>query len=123
MTVCRTVKAVDLRYLSALVIASEQSDPVWPAGLQSQQSGQSLQTEVAAVDEVTQEHVVRLGHATARPEQLLEVIELAVNVTADRDRSGHRLNITLLDQNGGHEIAQHLKSRSETPLPTTAMNT
>ena len=77
------VEAVDLRDLPALVVASDERDAVGVAHLEREQQQKRLDRVEAAVDEVTHEEVVGVGHVTAHLEELLEVVELAVNVAAD----------------------------------------
>ena len=50
-------------------------------------------TEVAAVDIVSHEHVLRVGNIASEAEQLLQVIVLAVNVSANSARGGNRLRV------------------------------
>lgn len=47
-----TVKAINLCNLSALVVSTQECNPVWPLGLQHQKVGEGLQTVVPPVDKV-----------------------------------------------------------------------
>ena len=76
------------KYLSdlpGLVVSSEQSHPVWPPSFEHHQPGEGLEAVVAAVHEVAHEDVVGVGRRPALPEQLLQVVELAVDIAADGD--------------------------------------
>ena len=105
------------------MVAPQERYPVRPLGLQRQQPRQRLEAVVAPVHKVPQEDVVRIrnlkkirnsnlcfwwkigiietGHCprlSSGIEELLQVIELAVDVPADCDRRGHGLHIGLLQQ-------------------------
>ena len=76
------VKAVDLRDLARLVVAPDERDAVRVAHLERQQKQEGLDAVESPVDKVAHEEVVRVGHVAAHFEQLFEVVELSVNVSA-----------------------------------------
>ena len=75
------IETVDLGDLTGLVVAAQQRDPIRPFGLQRQQAGECFEAVVAPVDEVAEEHVVRVGYGATSAEQLLQIIELIDNTT------------------------------------------
>ena len=60
---------------------------------------------------VAHEEVIGIGSAAADPEELDEIVELAVDVAADGDGALHRLHIPLLDQDRPRLLAQSLHFR------------
>jgi len=103
------VKAVNLRDLSALVVAAKQCNFVGPSGFEQEQSGKRLEAVVAAIHEVAHEDVVGVGDLAASPEELFQVVELAVNVAADGDGREDRLHIRLLQEQVTNDIAESLQ--------------
>lgn len=77
------VKAVHLRDLPALVVPADQRNPLRVAHLEGEQEQEGFDGVESSVDEVAHEKVVRLGALTTHLEELHEVVELAVNVSAD----------------------------------------
>ena len=77
----------DLRDLARLVVAPDERDAVRVAHLEREQQQERLDAVEAAVDKVAHEEVVRVGHVAAHLEQLLQVVELAVDVPAYLERS------------------------------------
>jgi hypothetical protein len=77
------VKAVHLSDLPTLVVASNQSDLVRVAHLECQQEQKGLHGVEATIDEVSHEKVVRAWTLPSYLEQFHQVVELAVNVSAD----------------------------------------
>ena len=55
------------------------------------------------------EDVARLGALAARPEQLEQVVELSVDVSADRHWAGHRVHCALLEHDLLHVLAEVLQ--------------
>lgn len=51
--------------------------------LQSQQQQECLHRVVSSVDEVTHEQIIRLGNVAADFEELFEIVELSMNITAN----------------------------------------
>ena len=86
------------KYLSdlpGLVVSSEQSHPVWPPSFEHHQPGEGLEAVVAAVHEVAHEDVVGVGRRPALPEQLLQVVELAVDIAADGDGAADQSEMSM----------------------------
>ena len=77
------VEAVDLGDLSALVVASQDSDSLLEAHFETDEQRDRLDTVVAAVNVVPHEQIVSIRTAPTNLEQLHEVVELAVDVAAD----------------------------------------
>lgn len=92
------IEAIDLCDLARLVVATENGDTILVADLECHQQGHSLDRVVATVHIVAHEQIVGVRRIAANAEQLHQVVELAVDVTADRDRATDRLDIGLLHQ-------------------------
>ena len=75
------------------MVASEDSDSVLEAHLECDEQSDSLDTVVAAIDVVTHEEVVRVWGLPTNLEQLTQVMELAMNVTADCHWGTHLLHV------------------------------
>ena len=105
------VEAVDLRDLPALVVPSDERDPVRVAHLQREQQQEGLDGVEAAVDEVAHEEVVGVGYRPPHFEELLQVVKLPVDVAADRYRGIDALHIALFnkDLTGLGAQALHLR--------------
>ena len=65
------------------MISSDESDSLGVAHLESQQEQERLDRVVASIDEITHEQVVGVGALASNLEELHQVVELSVNVTAD----------------------------------------
>ena len=89
------VETVDLSDLATLVIASQNRDSVLKAHFQTDQERHCLDTVVAAIDIIAHEQVVCIRRASSNLKQFHQVVELAVDITADRDRALDRLNVYL----------------------------
>ena len=77
------------------MVSSEQSHPVWPPSFEHHQPGEGLEAVVAAVHEVAHEDVVGVGRRPALPEQLLQVVELAVDIAADGDGAADQSEMSM----------------------------
>ena len=84
--------------LSALVVASEDGKSILEADLQCDEKSYSLDRVVATVDVIAHEQVVRVGWLSTNFEELSKVMELAVDVSADGDRSTHLLDVGLINK-------------------------
>ncbi|GIX63446.1 SET domain-containing protein-lysine N-methyltransferase [Babesia caballi] len=90
------VEAVHLRDVARLVVPADEGDAIGVPDLEAEQQEEGLDGVVAAVHEVAEEQIVGLRYVLADREELLEVVELPVNVSADlrqllgRCRSGIR---------------------------------
>ena len=85
--------------LSALVVTSQNGDSVLEADLKGHQEGYSLNRVVATIDVVTHEEVVSVRGLSSDLEQLAQVVELSVDVTADGHWGAHLLHVRLIYQN------------------------
>ena len=92
------VEAVDLSNLSDLVVTSEDGNSVLEPHLQSDQERDSLDRVVATIDVITHEEVVGIWRLAANSKELFQIMELAMNVTADCDRGSNSLDVGLIDQ-------------------------
>jgi hypothetical protein len=79
------VETIDGRDLPRFVIASNERDPVRIANLQAKKQQERLERIEAAVDEIAHEEVICVRYVAAHAEELHQVMELTVNVTADGD--------------------------------------
>ena len=93
------------------MIAPEQCDAVGPLGLQREESGEGFETVIAPVDKVTEKDVVCVRNLAARAEQLLQVVELAVDVAAYRHRRRDGLHVGLLQQKIADDITELLQRK------------
>lgn len=80
------VEAVDLRDLARFVIAADQRDAIRIADFEGEQQQKRFDAVVTAIDEIAHKQVVGFGDVAADLEQLLQVVELTVDVTADLNR-------------------------------------
>ena len=102
------VEAVHLGDLTRLVVAAYERDAVRIAHLEREQEQKGLDAVEAAVDKVAQEQVVGLGHVASDPEELLQIVELAVYVAAYGDGRVHLLHVALLGEYLARLRAQRL---------------
>ena len=79
--------------LSALVVATQDRNSVLEAYFQCDEQSDCLDTVVAAIDVVAHEEVVGVRGLTANLEQLAQVVELAMDVAADRHGRTHLLHV------------------------------
>jgi len=80
------------------VVASEEGDMGWVLELQAQKELESFDGVVASVDEVSHEDVARVGNLSTFVEELEQIVELAVNVSADGDWGTHWLHVALFNE-------------------------
>ena len=66
---------------------------------ESDEKGDSLHTVVAPIDVVPHEQIVSVGYIPTDFKQLHKVVELAMDIPTNHNRSPHRHNIRLLDKN------------------------
>ena len=94
------VLAVNLHLsdLSALVVTSQNCDSILEANFQCDEKRDSLDTVVASIDVITHEQVVCIGWLTANLEQLTQIVELTVNITANGHWCFHLLHVGLINQ-------------------------
>ena len=86
------VEAVHLRDLASLVVAAEQRDAVGVTRLQGEEQLDTLHAEVAAIHVVAHENVFGVRHISAETEQLAQVVELTMDVSANANGSGNGLH-------------------------------
>ena len=91
-----------------LMVAPQNSDSFLVADFEAKQQAHCLKGIVAPVDIVSQEQVVGVRHMASNLEQLKQVIDLTVDVTADVDRRPHCDYVGLL--------SEYLFGRSDTSL-------
>ena len=84
--------------LSALVVASENSESVLEADLQGNKECHSLDRVVTTINVVTHEQVVRIRWLSTNLEQLSKVMELSVDVSADCDGRTYLLDIRFVNK-------------------------
>mmetsp|Transcript_2475 Transcript_2475/g.5709 ORF Transcript_2475/g.5709 Transcript_2475/m.5709 type:complete len:382 (+) Transcript_2475:167-1312(+) len=92
------VEAVDLGDLSALVVATDEGDAVGISYLQREEEKESFDTVVTTVDEVSEEEVVFVGTFASDFKEFDQVVELAMDISAYRNRSIDPLNIAFVHQ-------------------------
>ena len=85
--------------LARLVIATENGDSLGVAHLQGNEQSDSLNRVIAAIDVVTHEKVVCARWLASNFEKLPQIVELAVDITANGHRRFNNGNIGLLNQN------------------------
>ena len=90
------VEAVSLSGLSALMVSPQQGQSGRIAHLQAEQEQKCLNAKVAPVHVVAHEQEVGVGQPSGHPEQLHEVVKLAVDVATDGDRTRDLHYIALL---------------------------
>jgi hypothetical protein len=95
----KTQKNLHLCDLTAFVIATKNGDAILVSTLESDQQSDGLDRIVATVDVVTHEEVVGVGALAADTKQLLQIVKLAMNITAHRHRAADGLHVGLLYQN------------------------
>lgn len=100
------VEAIHLGDLAGLVVATQDGDAAWVADLEGDEQSDGLDREVATVDVVTHEEVVGVGIRASNLEQLHQVVELTVDVTAHCHRALHGLHIALVLQDFPRLLAQ-----------------
>ena len=79
--------------LTGLVVASQNRDSMSVAYLKGNQQRHSLHRVVASVHVVSHKQVISVGGLPSNFEKLLQVVELAVDITADSDWRIHHRHI------------------------------
>lgn len=90
-----------VREMAALMISTEKPESVGVPDLQRPEVQNTLNTEVASIDVISQEKVSRIRRITANFEQLHQVEVLTVNVTTDCNRRIHLEQVWLFPENFG----------------------
>jgi hypothetical protein len=92
------VEAVDLRDLSAFVVASDKGHQIGVAYFVGEQKEKCLYTIKTTVDEITEEEVADSRNIASILEQFEEIVKLSVYVSADSDGGIYALNVALLNK-------------------------
>lgn len=77
------IKTIHLGDLPALVVSTKKRNAVWVEDLQRKQEQKRFDAVVASVDIIAHEEVVRIRTFASDKEQLLQIVELAVDVSTD----------------------------------------
>lgn len=77
------IKAVDLSDLSAFVVAPDEGDTLGVPHFEGDEEQEGLDRVGSSVNEVAHEQVICVWTLATHLEQLLEVVELAVDVSAN----------------------------------------
>ena len=81
------------------MVTAEDCNSVGEADLEGDQERHGFHTIVAAIDIVTHEEVVRIRRLSANLEELKQIMELTVNITANSHGSANLLHVGLVYQN------------------------
>mmetsp|Transcript_12300 Transcript_12300/g.35562 ORF Transcript_12300/g.35562 Transcript_12300/m.35562 type:complete len:288 (+) Transcript_12300:192-1055(+) len=92
------VEAIHLSDLPRLVVAAEKAHPRGEAGLEEHHQSCTLHRVVPAVHIVAQENKVCVRRIPCDAEKLQEVIKLAVDISHDGHRCGHRVHVLFFRQ-------------------------
>lgn len=90
------IKAIDLRDLSALMIPSQDCDPVSIPHFEGYQQSHCFHTVVASVYVVSHKKVVSIRAIASNLEKFNKVMELSMYVSANCDWAFDRLDILLI---------------------------
>ena len=80
------------------MIASDECDSVGISDFQGQQEQEGLHTIEASIHEIAQKQVVDFGTVIPHFEQLHQIIELSMDVSADSHGGVHSLHVGLLHE-------------------------
>ena len=81
------VKPINLSYLSAFVVSSQDCEPVWIPYFQNKQECDCFYRVVSSINVVSHKEVVGVWALTSVFEQFNQVVKLAMDVTTDSDRT------------------------------------
>lgn len=87
------IKAVNLSDLAAFVVSSQNRDSISKAHFQTNQQSDRLHRVVTSIHIITHEEVISIGAFTSNLEQLNQIVELTMNITADSDWTAHKLHV------------------------------
>ena len=107
------------------MVAAKDGDPAAVADLQGDKQGNGLDAVVAPVHVVTHKEIVCVWRLAPNPEQLHEVVKLAVHIAANRHRALDRLNIALFRQNLFRFLAKNFHLQMQQTIlvhPVTVTN-
>merc|ERR1719491_152297 len=90
------------------MVPSQERDAIRVAKLQARQYRDRLNREGTAVNIIPQKEIVRVRNMPANPEELQEVVNLAMNISNDCHWRRHGLDIALSDENQLQALAEGL---------------
>ena len=85
--------------LSGLVVTSEDRDSILKAYLEGYEESDGLDRVVPSVNVIAHEEVVCVGGLSTNLEQLAQVVELAVDITANGNWGTHLLHVRFIYKN------------------------
>ena len=83
--------------LSALVVSSEDSKSVFEANFKGNEKGHSFNRVVTTVDIVAHEQVISIGRLATNLEQLSEIMELSMDISANCDWCTNLLDVRFIN--------------------------
>jgi hypothetical protein len=89
------VKTINLRNLPRLMVSPQNSDPVFKSDFQSDQQSNCLDRVVTSVYIISHKQIVCIWTLSTDFEQLHQIMELTVNISAHCDWALHWLHIRL----------------------------
>ena len=92
------VEAVHLGDLTDLVVSTENGQSILKTHFQGDKESNSLYGVVSAIDIISHEKVVCVWGLSAYLEKFLQVVELSVDITADRNWWAYWLHVRFVDQ-------------------------
>ena len=75
------------------MVASQESDSVIEAHLVGNEQSHSLNAVIPAIDVIAHKEVVRVGRLASNVKKLTQIVELAMNITANSDWRTHLLHV------------------------------
>jgi hypothetical protein len=93
------VKTIHLRDLATLVVSSQNGDAIPVADFERHEQSDSFKGVVSPINVVSHEEVIRFWTGTSDPEELGQIVELAVDIAADGYRGAYRLHIGFFSEN------------------------
>ena len=100
------IKSINLSNLSTLMISPNQSNLIPIPNLQRQKQKESLYRMEPPIDEITHENIISFRTIPPHLEQLHEIIELSMDISANCDRCFDILNIAFLEQDIPCHVAE-----------------
>lgn len=102
------IESIDVGYIARLVIASEKYDHLGVFYFVEEEEKDSLDWIISTVHIVSEEDVAFLGDSAALAEELKQVPELAMDISANGYRGLNGLNIWFFKKKGLHSAAKNL---------------
>ena len=100
------IKSINLSNLSTLMISPNQSNLIPIPNLQRQKQKESLYRMEPPIDEITHENIISFWTISSDLKQLHQIIELAMDISANSYWCFNILNVTFLKQNIPSHITQ-----------------